>query len=151
MSPIDAVGTLHQLSAPFKPAGRGLRANGNSAFSSASGAQSATARASATPTSASTQQSATGGGSQVLGVSQVNGEVDICQRGPANSAACQTLTTAGGKGWGEPSARAQRQPLHSQALLCFSPAADRSSGCTDIAPSAEFTCQEQARFGKCGE
>lgn len=45
------------------------------------------------PGVASTQQSATGPGAQVAGVSQVGQKVDACVRGPADSAACQTLTT----------------------------------------------------------
>ncbi|EFN58827.1 hypothetical protein CHLNCDRAFT_140661 [Chlorella variabilis] len=113
----------------LRPAGRALQQR---AYSSASGEQTATAVAKATPTTASTQQSATGGAAQVLGISQVGDKVDVCQRGPANSAACKTLTTAG-----------------KRAGAVGTPQQHRSTGCTDIAPDTEFTCAEQAGFGKC--
>lgn len=82
---------------PHHPtAGRALRQN-KSAYSSASGGQSASASAVAGPGGASTSQQATGAGSQVQGITQVGQKVDTCQRGPANSAACQTLTLAGAR------------------------------------------------------
>jgi hypothetical protein len=90
------------------------------AISTASGGQSASASAAAGPGFAQTAQSATGGNAQVQGISQVGQKVDVCQRGPADSAECKTLTTA-----------------------------DRTSNCTDIAPDVNFTCAEQAKFGKC--
>ncbi|PSC71589.1 glycoside hydrolase [Micractinium conductrix] len=98
---------------------------GSSAVSRAVGGQTASARAVAGPGVAATEQSATGPGSQVAGVSQVGQRVDACVRGPSTSAACQTLTTE-----------------------------DRSITCTDIAPvpvpgAEQFTCAEQAQFGKC--
>ncbi|KAI3436669.1 hypothetical protein D9Q98_006085 [Chlorella vulgaris] len=103
----------------LRDAGRRLTA---SATSISSGGKSASASATATPTSASTQQSATGPGSTVLGVTQVGEKIDACQRGPANSAECSTLTTAG------------------KATLC-----------SDIAPDTQYTCQQQAGFGKCDQ
>lgn len=57
------------------------------------GGRSAQASAVAGPGVASTQQAASGPGAQVAGVSQVGQKVDACVRGPADSAACQTLTT----------------------------------------------------------
>lgn len=74
-------------------AGRTLKQNSANSF--ASGGQTANAVAVAGPGGSFTQQSATGAGSQVAGVSQTGKKVDACQRGPADSAACQTLTTTG--------------------------------------------------------
>ncbi|KAL4442983.1 hypothetical protein ABPG77_008474 [Micractinium sp. CCAP 211/92] len=106
-------------------AGRHLAQAPSSAISQAVGSRSAQASAVAGPGVAQTQQSATGPGSQVAGISQVGQKVDACVRGPSDSAACQTLTTE-----------------------------QRSITCTDIAPAAvagatQFTCPQQAGFGKC--
>lgn len=90
-------------------------------------------------------------------------------RGPANSAACETLTTAGEAGRVGRALQWLRQPrcacfdrapspdpsLTTPSILPALPAcplhADRTSSCTDIAPDAQFTCAEQLKFGKCGE
>ncbi|KDD74498.1 hypothetical protein H632_c1273p1 [Helicosporidium sp. ATCC 50920] len=69
---------------------------------------------------ASTQGAASGPGSTTSGYSSANGKVDTCAQGPANSVACMTLSVA-----------------------------DRSSQCSDLAPDANFTCEQQAAFGKC--
>ena len=84
---------INCLNPPPPHAGRTLTQN--TAMSQAYGGQTASANAVAGPGGAFTQQSATGAGSQVAGVSQTGAKVDACQRGPADSAACQTLTTAG--------------------------------------------------------
>jgi hypothetical protein len=71
---------------------------------------------------AATRGAATGPGAITAGISEAEGQIVRCVAGPADSAVCITLAPR-----------------------------DRASFCSNVPPSAQYNCQEQANFGKCDE